>query len=151
MKTHGKSSRESTLVDGYAIEAGRSAQGMPTVVNDAKIACIDFNLNKYRLAMGVQVLVQDPENLEKIRQKEMDVTRERVKKIIDAGANVILCSKGIDDFALKYFVEHNCIAIRRVNKGDLRRIASCTGAKIVVSLADLEGEENFDSSFLGSA
>ena len=81
----------------------------------------------------------------------MDITRERVKKIIDAGANVILCSKGIDDFALKYFVEHNCIAIRRVKKGDLRRIASCSGAKIVVSLADFEGEEKFDASFLGQA
>lgn len=49
LKTHGKSSRESTLVDGYAIEAGRSAQGMPTQIMDAKIACIDFNLNKFRL------------------------------------------------------------------------------------------------------
>jgi T-complex protein 1 subunit alpha len=29
LKTHGKSSRESFLVDGYAIEASRSAQGMP--------------------------------------------------------------------------------------------------------------------------
>lgn len=101
--------------------------------------------------MGVQVLVQDPEHLDKIRQREMDVTRERVRKIIDAGANVILCSKGIDDFALKYFVEAGCIAIRRVKKGDLRRIANNTGAKIVVSLADFEGEEKFDPSFLGAA
>jgi len=53
LKTHGKSSKESTLVDGYAIEAGRSAQGMPNHVLDAKIAFIDFNLNKYRLNMGV--------------------------------------------------------------------------------------------------
>lgn len=80
----------------------------------------------------------------------MDVTRERCKKIIDAGANVILCSKGIDDFALKYFVENNCIAIRRVKKGDMRRIAACTGGKLVVSLADMEGEEAFDPSLLGA-
>lgn len=79
----------------------------------------------------------------------MDVTRERCKKIVDSGANVILCSKGIDDFALKYFVECKAIAIRRVPKSDLRRIASSSGAKIVVSLADLEGEEKYDSSFLG--
>lgn len=101
--------------------------------------------------MGVQVLVQDPEHLDKIRQREMDVTRERVKKIIEAGANVILCSKGIDDFALKYFVEAGAIAIRRVKKGDLRRIANNTGAKIVVSLADFDGEEKFDASYLGAA
>lgn len=56
-------SRDSVLVDGYAIEATRSAQGMPTSMNKAKIAFVDFNLNKYRLAMGVQVLVHDPEAL----------------------------------------------------------------------------------------
>ena len=150
LKTHGKSIKESCLVEGYAIEAGRSAQGMPIHMDNARIAFIDFNLNKYRLAMGVQVLVQDPENLEKIRQREMDVTRERCKKIIEAGANVILCSKGIDDFALKYFVDKNCIAIRRVKKGDLKRIANCTGGKIVVSLADFEGDENYDANYLGN-
>ena len=96
------------------------------------------------------MLVHDPENLEKIRQREMDVTRERCKKILDSGANVILCSKGIDDFALKYFVEMKTIAIRRVPKGDLRRIANSTGAKVVISLADYEGgDEAYDASNLG--
>lgn len=101
--------------------------------------------------MGVQVLVQDPNELEHIRQREMDVTRERCKKIVESGANVILCSKGIDDFALKYFVEAKAIAIRRVKKGDLRRIASSSGAKVVMNLTDLEGEEKFDPSNLGHA
>mmetsp|Transcript_35036 Transcript_35036/g.26142 ORF Transcript_35036/g.26142 Transcript_35036/m.26142 type:complete len:204 (-) Transcript_35036:932-1543(-) len=49
LKTHGKSSRESILIDGYALNQGRSAQGMPMRVEKARIACIDFNLNKFRL------------------------------------------------------------------------------------------------------
>lgn len=53
LKCHGKSSRESQLVNGYAIELGRSAQGMPTHIENAKIACVDFNLNKFRLQMGI--------------------------------------------------------------------------------------------------
>lgn len=36
------------------------------------------------------------------------------------GANVILTTKGIDDTALKYFVEAGAIAARRVPKDDLR-------------------------------
>jgi len=100
--------------------------------------------------MGVQVLVHDPEALDKIRQAEMDVCKQRCNMLIEAGANVVLCSRGIDDFALKYFVEAGVIAIRRVKKGDLRRIANNTGAKVVVSLADIEGEESFDSSNLGT-
>jgi len=149
LKTHGKSSKETKMVNGYAIEATRVSQGMPKMMKDAKIACVDFNLNKYRLQMGVQVLVKDPENLDKIRQREMDICKERCQKIIDAGANVVLCSRGIDDFAVKYFVEAGVIALRRVKKGDLRRIASNSGARIVVSLADDEATESFDPENLG--
>jgi len=69
----------------------------------------------------------------------MDVTKDRVKKIIDAGANVVLCAGGIDDFAMKYFVEKNIIAIRRVKKADLRKIAKSSGAEVVISMADFDG------------
>jgi T-complex protein 1 subunit alpha len=150
LKTHGMSAKESYLVDGYAIEATRSSQGMPTSMKDAKIAFVDFNLNKYRLAMGVQVLCHDPEALDKIRQAEMDVAKARCQMLIDAGANVVLCARGIDDFALKYFVDAGVIAIRRVPKSDLKKIARNTGGSVIVSLADIDGEESYDPASLGN-
>lgn len=42
---------------------------MPLRVSPAKIACLDFNLQKTKMQMGVQVLVTDPRELEKIRQR----------------------------------------------------------------------------------
>ena len=148
-KIHGKSITESRLVDGYSIRAMRGAQGMPLTVKNAKIACLDMTLGKFRLQPGVSVLINNPENLEKVRQREMDITKERCEKLIKAGANVILCTKGIDEFAIKYFVEANCIAVRRVEKSDLKRIANASGAKIIISFADEDGEEKIDSSLLG--
>ena len=150
LKTHGMSAKDSYLVDGYAIEATRSSQGMPTSMKNAKIAFVDFNLNKYRLAMGVQVLCHDPEALDKIRQAEMDVAKARCQMLIDAGANVVLCARGIDDFALKYFVDAGVIAIRRVPKSDLKKIARNTGGAVIVSLADIDGEESYDPESLGT-
>jgi len=67
-----------------------------------------------------QVLVSDPKELDKIREREFDITKERIQKILGAGANVILTTKGIDDMSLKYFVEAGAIACRRVPKEDLR-------------------------------
>jgi len=151
VKCHGQSVQESKLINGYILEGARAAQGMPLSVKDCKIACVDFNLNKARMQMGVQVLINDPAELEKVRQKELDITKQRCVKILESGANVILSSKGIDDFALKYFVEKGCIAIRRVPKGDLRRIAEAAGATILLSMVDTEGEEKFDPAWLGSA
>jgi len=151
LKQHGGSARDSQLISGYVLQGGRAAQGMPRSVKGAKIALLDIDLRKTKMAMGVSVVVTDPKKLEEIRKREADITKERIQLLINAGANVILTTKGIDDMALKYFVEANCIALRRVKKDDLRRIAKLTGGTLMITLADMEGEESFDASMLGSA
>eukprot|EP00877_Chromochloris_zofingiensis_P001895 jgi/Chrzof1/11706/Cz06g06090.t1 len=151
LKAHGKGAMESALLHGYALNLARAAQGMPRRVAPARIACLDMNLQKARMQMGVQVLVNDPKELENIRQREADITKERIEKILNSGANVVLTSKGIDDMALKYFVEAGVLAVRRVPKDDLKRVAKATGATIVGTLADMEGNETFDPVNLGTA
>ena len=59
----------------------------------------------------------------------MDITKERIKKILSAGATVVLTTGGIDDLCLKYFVEAGAMAVRRCKKADLRRIAKATGGR----------------------
>ncbi len=44
----------------------------------------------------------------------MDITKERIEKILAAGANVIFTTKGIDDLCMKVV---NCL-----NKGNLYHI-----------------------------
>ena len=53
--------------------------------------------------------------------------------------------------ALKYFVEAGAIAVRRCKKEDLRRIAKLTGGTLMITLADMEGNETYDPSMLGHA
>jgi len=130
---------------------GRAAQGMPRVVKNAKIAFLDIDLRKSKMAMGVQVVVTDPAQLEAIRQRESDITKERIMLLINAGANVVLTTKGIDDMAIKYFVEAGALAVRRVKKEDLRRVAKLTGGTMMITFADMEGNESFDASMLGTA
>ena len=154
---HGKSSWESQLItDGYAIATGRAAQGMPQVVKGAKIALIDFDLRKHKLGLGVQINVTDPAELEKIRQKEMDITKERIEKILAKGVNVIFSTQGIDDMSMKYLVDGGVYAVRRVDKKDIKRISKATGAKLIVTLTsagigDDWETEAFDESYMGYA
>ena len=75
MKQHGGSAKDSTLMNGYVLYGGRAAQGMPRTVKNAKIALLDIDLRKTKMAMGVQVVVTDPKKLEDIRQRESDITK----------------------------------------------------------------------------
>lgn len=151
LKQHGKSARESTLINGFALNATRAAQGMPTSIKDAKIALVDFDLRAIKMKLGISITLTDPTKAEEIKKRELDITKERIEKMIKAGANVILTTWGIEDTMMKYMVEAGVMGCRRVAKDDLRRIAKSTGGHIVHTMCDLEGEEVFDPAWLGHA
>ena len=46
---------------------------------------------------------------------------------------------GIDDTASKYMFESGCLGLRRIDKGDIHRIAKLTGASVINTLATPEG------------
>lgn len=157
LKVHGQSSLESHLLKGgFCLNATRAAQGMPTFLGNpddeqsvVAIAMLDMNLQRHRMAMGVSIQVKDPAEIERIKQREMDLTKEKIQKILATGAKVVLTTKGIDDLCMKYFVEAGVFCARRVPKEDLKRLAKATGGQVVITLADMEGEESFDEAALG--
>jgi len=151
LKQHGKSAKETELVHGFALNCVRASQAMPTHIKNPKIALLDFDLRATKMRMGVQVVITDANQAAGIKRRELDVTAERIQKIIASGANVILTTCGIEDAMMKYMVEAGVLGVRRCKKDDLKRIAKVTGGTLVSTMVDLEGEENFKPQWLGNA
>lgn len=49
---------------------------MKTRIGNAKIACLDMNLQKTRMHLGVHITIDDPEQLEAIRKRYVLATFE---------------------------------------------------------------------------
>lgn len=151
LRSTGKGIRDTIFIEGYALNCTVASQSMPKKINKAKIAFLDFNLSKTKLPLGVSINIKDPEELLKIHERESEILKERVDMIIKSGANVILTTKAIDDLAIGYLVEKGVMGVRRCKKSDLKKIAKATGGRVILSMANLEGDESFDAEYLGDA
>jgi len=75
--------------------------------------------------------------MEAFLREEENMLRGMVEKIKRAGANVVICQKGIDDMAQHFLARKGILAVRRVKKSDMEKLAKATGGRVVTNLEDL--------------
>ncbi len=87
------------LINGILLDKERPHANMPSEIEDAKIALLNSALEIKETEVDAEIEITDPDQLEQFVNKEEESIKEMVKKVKDAGANVLLCQKGIDDLA----------------------------------------------------
>ena len=139
-KKKGESLTETLLVKGIVLDKEVVHPAMPKRVENARIALIDAPLEVEKPEWTAKINVTNPEQLRQFLEQEATILRNMVERVRAAGANVVFCQKGIDDLAQYYLAKAGILAVRRVKKSDMEKLARATGARIVTKVEDIGPE-----------
>ena len=140
-RIQGATVEESQIVNGVVIDKGRLDPSMPKKVEDARIALLKFPIEVKSLETDAKIKLTDPSQMAAFIEQEEKMIRDMVDKVIDSGANVLFCQKGIDDLAQHYLARAGILAVKRVRKSDIERLEKATGARVATNLDDLNSED----------
>ncbi|MGI0008879.1 MAG: thermosome subunit beta [Nitrosopumilaceae archaeon] len=136
-KKAGGSIRNTSLIKGIVLDKEVVHSGMPTKIEKAKIALVNVPLEIEKTEMSAEIRITDPTQMQMFLEEENRMLKAMVDKIIEVGANVLICQKGIDDIAQHYLAKAGILAVRRVKESDLTKLAKATGGRISTNLDDL--------------
>ncbi|ADG13468.1 thermosome [Methanocaldococcus infernus ME] len=140
-KKEGAPIEETTLIKGVVIDKERVNPQMPKKVENAKIALLNCPIEVKETETDAEIRITDPSKLIEFIEQEEKMIKDMVDKIAATGANVVFCQKGIDDLAQHYLAKKGILAVRRVKKSDMEKLAKATGARIVTKIDDLTPED----------
>jgi len=139
-KKEGGEVMDTALIRGVVIDKEVVHSGMPHTVENAKIALVDTSFEIEKTEIDAKIEITSPEQMEAFLKQEEKMLSDMVGKITKTGANVLFCQKGIDDLAQHFLAKSNVLAVRRVKKSDMEKLARATGATIVSTLDGLKAE-----------
>jgi thermosome len=144
-KKSGGSIKDTRLIKGIVLDKEVVHGGMPKRVEKAKIALINSALEIEKTEFDAKLNITSPEQMKRFLDEENTMLKSMVEKITGAGANVVICQKGLDDIAQHYLAKANVLTVRRVKESDMTKLSRATGARIINNLDDLTSKD------LGSA
>ncbi len=131
----GRSAGDSELLNGAVIDKDPVHENMPTEFDDAKTLLVDSALELDEAEADTSVSVTDPNQIQDFLDQEEKQLRELVDQIVDIGADVVFCQKGIDDMVQHYLAKEGILAVRRVKRSDIEFLREVLGADVVSDLA----------------
>ena len=141
VKKEGKSLMDTELVNGVIIDKEVVHPGMPKRMQKAKIALLDTAMEIEKTEFSAEIKISNPQQMQSFLDEETKLMKDMVDKVAEAGANVVLCQKGIDEIAQSFMAKQGILAARRIKKSDIEKLSRATGGRIVTNLEDLRASD----------
>lgn len=144
-KKAGGSIQDTQIIHGLVLDKEVVHGGMPKQVHNAKIALVNSALEIEKTEFDAKLNINTPDQMQRFLDEENKMLKSMVDKISEAGANVVLCQKGIDDIAQHYLAKSGIMAVRRIKESDMSKLSKATGSRMVTNIEELTAND------LGSA
>ena len=136
-KKPGGSLKDTKLIQGIVLDKEVVHSGMPKVVDKAKIALVSAPFEIEKTEFDAKLNINDPSMMKKFLDEETKMLKGMVDKVVEVGATVVVCQKGIDDIAQHYLAKAGVLSVRRAKESDMTKLAKATGARVVNNFEDL--------------
>jgi archaeal chaperonin len=136
-KKAGGSINDTQIIHGIVLDKEVVHGGMPKRIENAKIALLNSPLEIEKTEFDAKLNINSPEQMQRFLDEENKILKSMVDKISSAGANAVLCEKGIDDIAQHYLAKAGIIAVRRIKESDMHKLSKATGARIMTNIEEL--------------
>ena len=140
-KDSGRPASESELLEGGIVDKDPVHAKMPKTVEDANVLLFDTDLEVDEAEADTQLSVDDPDQLQEFIEREEQRLQEMVEDVKDAGANVVITQKGINDMAEHYMAREGILAIRRAKKSDIEFLSEVLGTRIVSDIDSISADD----------
>ena len=140
-KKAGGSIQDTALIKGIVLDKEVVHSGMPTKIQQAKIALLNTAMEIEKTEMSAEIRINDPTQMQMFLEEENRMIKSMVDKIHSIGANVVICQKGIDDMAQHFLSKHGILAVRRVKESDMTKLAKATGGRITSNIDDISSND----------
>lgn len=139
-KVKGGSLEESQLITGVAFKKTFSYAGFemqPKKYTKPKIALLNIELELKAERDNAEIRVDNVQEYQNIVDAEWNILYEKLRKIQESGAKVVLSMLPIGDVATQYFADRDMFCAGRVPADDLNRTMKACGGAILTTVHDL--------------
>src|SRR6476620_8064576 len=140
-KKAGGSIKDTKLIKGIVLDKEVVHGGMPERIENAKIALINSALEIEKTEFDAKLNISSPEQMKRFLDEENVMLKSMVNKVTSAGANVVICQKGIDDIAQHYLAKAGVLTVRRVKESDMTKLSRATDARVINNLDDMTSKD----------
>lgn len=140
-KQKGRSMNDAELVRGIILDKKRVSEDMPKKVTAARIALIATPMEITKTQVKAKIKITTADQIAAFSEQERATLRKLADAIVNAGANVVFCQKGIADPVQFFLAKNGIYAVEDVPEKDLKYAARALNANIVNKPEDLTAKD----------